>query len=70
MEWNENKIKLSIKMLAPRKSLWSTPIEVIDKAIEQLNISTNDVVYDIGAGDGRFLLRCTETTCVSMCIGI
>ena len=37
-------------MLAPRKSLWSTPIEVIDKAIEQLSISPTDVVYDIGAG--------------------
>jgi len=37
-------------MLAPRKSLWSTPIEVIDKAIEQLNITSNDIVYDIGAG--------------------
>lgn len=57
-------------MLAPRKSLWSTPIEVIDKAIEQLNISSTDIVYDIGAGDGRFLIRCVETTSVLNCIGV
>ena len=37
-------------MLAPRKSLWSTPMEVIDKAIEQLAITSADIVYDIGAG--------------------
>jgi tRNA G46 methylase TrmB len=57
-------------MLAPRKSLWSTPIEVIDKAIEQLSITSTDIVYDIGAGDGRFLIRCVENTTVSQCIGI
>jgi hypothetical protein len=42
-------------MLAPRKTLWSTPLEVIDKAIEKLNITSNDIVYDIGAGKENFI---------------
>lgn len=42
--------------------LWSTPKEVIDAAIEALEITPNDIVYDIGCGDGRFLVRCSELT--------
>lgn len=57
-------------MLAPRKKLWSTPGEVVDKAIELLAPTNADVVYDIGAGDGRFLVRCTETTPAARCIGV
>ena len=49
-------------MLAPRKNLWPTPIEIIDKAIELLNLTENDIVFDIGAGDGRFLFRICELT--------
>lgn len=56
-------------MLAPRKKLWSTPKEVIEKAIELLAPTDVDVVYDIGAGDGRFLIRCTETT-RAKCVGV
>lgn len=40
-------------MLAPRKKLWSTPAEAIDKAIELLSPTSTDVVMDIGAGDVR-----------------
>lgn len=49
-------------MIAPRKKLWSTPDEVITRAIELLNIGSNDIVYDIGCGDGRFLIKCMENT--------
>ena len=56
-------------MLAPRKTLWSTPPEVIEKAIELLQINSNDVVFDIGAGDGRFVIRCHECT-GARCVGI
>jgi hypothetical protein len=38
-------------MLAPRNKLWSTPIEVIDAAIEILYINQEDVVY------GKFLFN-------------
>lgn len=58
-------------MLAPRKKLWSTPQEVVEKAIEMLKLQSGDVCFDVGAGDGRFLLRyceiCPEN---SRCIGV
>lgn len=57
-------------MLAPRKKLWSTPSEVVDKAIELLAPGEADVVFDIGAGDGRFLVRCAETSNAARCIGV
>lgn len=43
-------------MLAPRNKLWSTPLSVIDEAISALEITSSDIVFDIGAGDGRFLV--------------
>jgi hypothetical protein len=57
-------------MLAPRKKLWSTPLEVIDIAIEKLQITSSDIVFDIGAGDGRFLIRCGEKSNAESIIGI
>ena len=56
-------------MLAPRKKLWSTPSEVIEIAIQLLEITTTDVVYDIGAGDCRFLLQCRKVSGAT-CIGV
>lgn len=56
-------------MLAPRKKLWSTPIEVIDQAIALLKPVSGELTYDIGAGDGNFIIRCAETT-ESQCIGV
>jgi len=42
-------VKLSsFIMLAPRKKLWSTPIEVMMKAIDVLQPSKDDILYDIG----------------------
>eukprot|EP00605_Chrysophyceae_sp_TOSAG23-4_P001681 GSChrysophyteH1.ASY1.ANO1.1847.1 assembled CDS len=49
-------------MLAPRKKLWSTPMEVVDEAIDLLDIKSSETVVDIGAGDGRFMIRCAERT--------
>lgn len=43
-------------MLAPRKKLWSTPIEALERAVELLSPSDGDIVYDIGCGDGNFIL--------------
>jgi len=56
-------------MLAPRKKLWSTPIEAIQKAIECLNLTGDDIVYDIGAGDGRFIISAASSS-EAICIGI
>ena len=56
-------------MLAPRKKLWSTPPEVIEAAINLLQLTSEDILYDIGAGDCRFLLRCLEST-GAHCVGV
>ena len=45
-------------MLAPRKTLWSTPDAVIDKAIEVVShpLTESDCVLDIGCGDVSFVV--------------
>lgn len=46
-------------MLAPRKTLWSTPHEAVQIAFDKvpLNVGCDDTVVDIGCGDGRVLLQ-------------
>ena len=44
-------------MLAPRKTLWSTPAEVIQFVIDNVPLTEEDTVIDIGSGDGRVLLE-------------
>ena len=38
-------------MLAPRKHLWSTPIEALEQAVKLLQPGSNDNTVDIGAGE-------------------
>ena len=33
-----------------------TPQEVVDRMLELADVSENDVVYDIGCGDGRIVI--------------
>lgn len=56
-------------MLAPRKKLWSSPAEIIEKAIEILDLKESDICYDIGAGDGRFLQHLCQNTS-GRCVGV
>ena len=44
-------------MLAPRKTLWSTPDRVIANAIDWVPLAPHDKVVDVGCGDGRVLLN-------------
>jgi len=37
-----------------------TPDMVIDKMLELANVSANDVVYDLGCGDGRIVVRAAQ----------
>lgn len=37
-----------------------TPIEVVDKMLEMAQIQKNDVVYDLGSGDGRVVIRAAK----------
>lgn len=48
----------SPSMLAPRKTLWSTPEVVVDAAIQLIGrLQPSDKIIDIGCGDGRVLLQ-------------
>ena len=44
-------------MLAPRKTLWSTPGVGVEAACQLLRLGAQDKVVDVGCGDGRFLLE-------------
>ena len=45
-------------MIAPRKTLWSTPKAVVEQAIAWCGpLQSNDCVCDIGCGDGRCLIQ-------------
>jgi cyclopropane fatty-acyl-phospholipid synthase-like methyltransferase len=37
-----------------------TPIEVIDKMLEMAEVQKSDVVYDLGSGDGRVVIRAAK----------
>ena len=56
--------------LAPRKKLWSTPVEVQDAALGLLQVTEQDVVVDIGAGDGRFLMHAATKTSARRVFGV
>ncbi len=38
-----------------------TPWHVVDRMIEEVGVSKDDVVYDLGSGDGRILLRAAKS---------
>ena len=39
---------------------WPTPIEVVDQMLEMAQIKAGDVVYDLGSGDGRIVIRAAK----------
>jgi cyclopropane fatty-acyl-phospholipid synthase-like methyltransferase len=47
-------------MLAPRKTLHSTPLLVFSGALERLKVQPKDVLYDIGCGDGRCVIEAAQ----------
>ena len=47
-----------------------THLDACDIAIGMLNISSEDVVYDLGCGDGRFLLRSLERARICKGVGV
>lgn len=49
-------------MLAPRKTLWSTPSCVLLESIELLAITRDDVCVDIGCGEGNWMAMCCAST--------
>ncbi len=49
-------------MLAPRKKLWSTPKEAIYEAINLLEPTPDDIIFELGFGDGEFIQQCAALT--------
>jgi cyclopropane fatty-acyl-phospholipid synthase-like methyltransferase len=37
-----------------------TPVEVVDRMLELAEVTKNDVVYDLGSGDGRIVIRAAK----------
>jgi cyclopropane fatty-acyl-phospholipid synthase-like methyltransferase len=37
-----------------------TPLEVVDKMLEMAQVQKNDVLYDLGSGDGRVVIRAAK----------
>lgn len=37
-----------------------TPMEVVDRMLEIADVKTEDVVYDLGSGDGRIIIRAAK----------
>jgi cyclopropane fatty-acyl-phospholipid synthase-like methyltransferase len=37
-----------------------TPFEVVDRMLEMAQVQKNDVVYDLGSGDGRVVIRAAK----------
>ena len=57
--------KGAISMLAPRKKLWSTPSSAVDVALDFASpLKQEDVVFDVGCGDGRVLIRMASRSVV------
>ena len=49
-------------MLAPRKTLWSTPSSVSSLASSLLSPLSTDTIYDVGCGDARVLIHLAQTS--------
>lgn len=56
-------------MLAPRKKIHSSPKEIVHKALDLLELTEKDTLYDIGCGDGRLLIQAAKSY-QCRCIGI
>src|SRR5262249_39807705 len=37
-----------------------TPIEVVDRILEHAEVKKGDIVYDLGSGDGRIVIRAAK----------
>jgi ubiquinone/menaquinone biosynthesis C-methylase UbiE len=54
----------------PRSTVFfPTPDEVIEKMLELADVKENDVLYDLGCGDGRILIKAAKERKVK-CVGI
>lgn len=59
-----------IVMLAPRKTLWSTPTSAVDAISSLSELTPTDKVYDLGCGDCRVLIHLAKTTKCKHFVGV
>ncbi|GMI58526.1 hypothetical protein ScalyP_jg7740 [Parmales sp. scaly parma] len=57
-------------MLAPRKTLWSTPTPAITTAATFTSPQKSDTLYDVGCGDARVLIALATSTPCENFVGI
>lgn len=46
---------------APRAPFVATPLDVVDRMLALAEVGPNDVVYDLGCGDGRIVIAAART---------
>ena len=56
-------------MLAPTKRLFSTPPVIAEVALEMLGLTPEDTLFDLGCGDGSFLIRAAAAS-GCRCVGV
>jgi SAM-dependent methyltransferase len=47
-------------VVGPEVPFVATPMEIVDEMLRLAAVGPNDVVYDLGCGDGRIVLRAAE----------
>lgn len=57
-------------MLAPRKTLWSTPTAAIEQTSNLIQLTASDHLYDVGCGDGRVIIHLACATPCRRFVGI
>lgn len=55
-------LSLTVPALAqfPRAPYVTTPLDVVDRILALANVGANDVVYDLGSGDGRIVIAAAQ----------
>lgn len=57
-----NQSQTSVKPEGTEASQESTPHEVVDNLVKAMELTPNDVLADLGCGDGRILIHAVKTT--------
>src|SRR6476660_9060241 len=55
-----HQVKLAIAQEGKIEPYVPTPIEVVDRMLELAEVKKGEVVYDLGSGDGRIIIRAAK----------
>ena len=63
-QWNNEIATLGTGFVAPFRA---TPQEVIDTVIQELSLTSADILYDLGCGEGHWCIAATKSSgCTSV----